>query len=187
MSRIAAAVFADQSSAEQAINALSGLGVASRDVETFVINPPGHHNRLPFGGDEDADSDARPGDRGALKGAAVGSAVGLAAGALAIPVIGPIGLAGGLAAGAYAGALAGALNSMGERTDESSLRPFGVMVAVNLDHARNDEKVLDVMYDSGAQMIERAQGEWEDGHWSDFDPVAHPQHVDFEEPKPGSK
>jgi hypothetical protein len=187
MSRIAAAVFADQSSAEQAINALSGLGVESRDVETFVINPPGHHNQLPYGGDEDADSDARPGDRGALKGAAVGSAVGLAAGALAIPVIGPIGLAGGFAAGAYAGALAGALNSMGERTAEPSLRPFGVMVAVNLVLARNDEKVLDVMYDSGAQMIERAQGEWADGHWSDFDPVAHPQHVDFEEPKPGAK
>ena len=36
MSRIAAAVFADQSSAEQAINALSGLGVESRDVETSL-------------------------------------------------------------------------------------------------------------------------------------------------------
>lgn len=187
MSRIAAAVFADQSSADQAMSALSGLGIASPDVEAFVINPPGHHGRYPIGGDEDADSDARDGDRGALRGAAVGSAVGVVAGALATPMIGPVGLAGGLAAGAYAGALAGALRRMGERKDEPSQRPFGVMVAVNLDHARSDDNVLDVMYDNGAQMIERAQGEWVDGHWSDFDPVGHPQHVDFEEPNAGMK
>ena len=186
MSRIAAAVFADQLSADQAVAALSGLGIASLDVEEFVINPPGHHNGLAMGGDEDADSDARDGDRGALRGAAVGSAVGVVAGAIATPIIGPIGLAGGLAAGAYAGALAGALRRMGERHNEPSLRPFGVMVAVNLDHARHDDKVLDVMYDNGAQMIERAQGEWEDGHWTDFDPIAHPQQVDFEEPKSGT-
>ncbi|HEY5366789.1 MAG TPA: hypothetical protein VIL19_09965 [Casimicrobiaceae bacterium] len=187
MSKIAAAVFADQASADDAMDALSGLGVGPPDVETFVLNGPGRHGQLPMGGDEDADSDARQGDRGALRGAAVGSAVGVVAGAPSIPVIGPMGLAGGLAAGAYAGALAGALSSMGERRNEPSLRPSGVMVAVNLDHARSDDKVLDAMYDSGAQMIERAQGEWTDGHWSDFDPVAHPQHVEFEEPRPGSR
>ncbi len=187
MSKIAAAVFADQAAARQAMHALSGLGLAARDVETFVLNAPGRHNQLPLGGDEAADADARPGDRGALRGAAVGSAVGVVAGALSIPIVGPMALAGGLAAGAYAGALAGALSSMGERPDEPTLRPSGVMVAVNLDHARSDDKVLDAMYDNGAQMIERAQGEWSDGHWTDFDPVAHPQHVDFEEPKAGSK
>lgn len=187
MSRIAAAVFADQSSADQALCALSGLGIGTADVEAFIVNPLGRHDRLPMGGDEGADSDARAGDRGALQGVAVGSAVGVVAGALATPMFGPMGLAGGLAAGAYAGALAGALRSMGERRDEPSLRPFGVMVAVNLDHTRSDDRVLDVMYDHGAQMIERAQGEWQHGHWTDFDPVAHPQHVDFEESKPGMK
>ncbi len=181
MSRIAAAVFNDQPAADDAMTAIAALGVAAGDVETFVVNPPGRHGTLAMGGDEDADADARPGDRGALKGAAVGSAVGVVAGALAIPIIGPIGLAGGLAAGAYAGALAGALNVMGIQRDAPSLRPAGVLVAVNLDHSSNDDAILDVMYDSGAQMIERAQGEWNDGHWADFDPVAHPQHVDFEE------
>ena len=180
MARIAAAVFADQSTANQAMAALTHLGLEDDDVDTFVINPPGRHDTLPFGGDEDADDDARPGDRGALRGAAVGGAVGVVAGALATPIVGPAGLAGGIAAGAYAGALAGALASMGRR-EEPSARPFGVMVTVNLDHTRNDDPVLDALYDGGAQMIERAQGEWQNGRWVDFDPVAHPQHVDFEE------
>ena len=100
MARIAAAVFADQSTANQAMAALTGLGLGADDVDTFVINPPGRHHALPLGGDEDADDDARPGDRGALKGAAVGGAVGVVAGALATPIVGPAGLAGGIAAGA---------------------------------------------------------------------------------------
>src|SRR6185503_9522751 len=66
MARIAAAVFADQSTANQAMAALTHLGLEHDDVDTFVINPPGRHGTLPFGGDEDADDDARPGDRGAL-------------------------------------------------------------------------------------------------------------------------
>jgi len=187
MARIAAAVFEDQVSAERALDVLAGMGLAPDSVDSFVLNPPGHHDTFPVGGDEDADDDARAGDRGALRGAALGGAFGILAGALATPIAGPAGLAGGIAAGAYAGALAGALRRMGERKDEPSQRPFGVMVAVNLDHARNDDNVLDVMYDNGAQMIERAQGEWVDGHWSDFDPVGHPQHVDFEEPNAGMK
>jgi hypothetical protein len=182
MARIAAAVFADQSSAERAMAALTALGVADADVERFVVNPPGRHNHLPLGGDEDADDDAKPGDRGALAGAAVGSAVGGVAGVLAASIIGPAGIAGGIAAGAYTGALAGALNSMGRRP-EPAVRPYGVMVAVNLDRVDDGEEVLDVLYDGGAEMIEQAQGEWRNGHWADFDPVAHPQHVDFREPK----
>ena len=59
MSKIAAAVFADQASADDAMDALSGLGVGPPDVETFVLNGPGRHGQLPMGGDEDADSDAR--------------------------------------------------------------------------------------------------------------------------------
>ena len=180
MARIAAAVFADQSTANQAMAALAGLGIGADDVDTFVINPPGRHHALPLGGDEAADDDARPGDRGALKGAAVGGAVGVVAGALATPIVGPAALAGGVAAGAYAGALAGALASMGRR-EEPAARPFGVMVTVNLDHARNDDPVLDALYDGGAQMIERAQGEWHDGRWVDFDPVGHPHPIGVEE------
>ncbi|MEO8848370.1 MAG: hypothetical protein ABI440_07050 [Casimicrobiaceae bacterium] len=185
MSRIAAAVFADQASADGAMHALWDLGVVSGDVETFVLDGPGNNGQPAQGGDEHADASARPADRGALKGAVVGSAVGVVAGALSLPVIGPMGVAGELAVGAYAGALAGALSSMGENPNEPSLRPPGVMIAVNLDGTRNDDKVLDAMYDHGAQMIECAQGEWRQGHWVDFDLDAPPQHVDFEEPKPG--
>jgi hypothetical protein len=180
MARIAAAVFEDQVSAERALDVLAGMGLAPDSVDSFVLNPPGHHDTCPVGGDEDADDDARAGDRGALRGAALGGAFGILAGALATPIAGPAGLAGGIAAGAYAGALAGALATMGKR-DDPGVRPFGVMVTVNLDRARNDERVLDALYDGGAQMIERAHGEWRNGHWADFDPVARAEHVEFTE------
>lgn len=186
MTRIVAAVFDDQQSADSAAAALRALGFGDDDVDAFVLNPPGRHHALPLGGDEDEDAQARQGDRGALTGAAVGSAIGGVAGALAMPVVGPIGVVGGLAAGAYAGSLAGALNAMGEgRRDAdgapvASLRPFGVMLAVNTDIAADEERVLDTLYDHGARMLERSHGEWRDGHWIDFDPVAPPEHIDFE-------
>ena len=62
MSRIAAAVFADRSSADQALRALSGLGVGAADVEAFFVESPGGHDRLPMDGDEGEESDARAGD-----------------------------------------------------------------------------------------------------------------------------
>ena len=186
MARIVAGVFDDQRSADGAVDSLRALGFSDEDFDSFVLNPPGRHNALPLGGDEDADAQARGSDHSALKGAAVGSAIGVVAGALATPIVGPVGLVGGLAAGAYAGSLAGALNGMGDGRKDAdgapvqSLRPFGVLLAVNTEIAADEDRVLDTLYDHGARMIERAQGEWRDGHWIDFDPVAPPQAIEFE-------
>ena len=165
MTRIVAAVFDDSAAANAATDALRRLGFGAGDVDEFVLNPPGRHHTLPLGGDEESDAQAKGSDHGAITGAAVGGAIGAVAGALATPVIGPIGLAGGLAAGAYAGSLAGALNAMGDGHHAADgavvapLRPSGIMLAVNADIAADEERILDTLYDYGARMIERAEGE----------------------------
>src|SRR2546423_149775 len=76
MTRIIAAVFDDEQAATAAAHELRNAGFEAADLDQFALNPPGRHNRLPLGGDEDADPKAEGGDGGAVTGAAIGSAVG---------------------------------------------------------------------------------------------------------------
>jgi len=92
--------------------------------------------------------------------------------------VGPVAIAGGAAAGAYAGSLAGAVRKMGDDEPAPELRPAGVMVAVNADSAEDEEIVIDLLRDRGAQMIERADGSWHNGKWADFDPVRPPNIIE---------
>ena len=178
MAQIVAGVFDDEQSATAAAHDLRSAGFEAADLDQFVLNPPGRHNRLPLGGDEDADAKAEGGDKGALTGAAIGTAVGAVAGLAAVPLVGPVAIAGGAAAGAYAGSLAGAVNKMGDDEPAPELRPAGVMVAVNADSVEDEEIAIDLFRDRGAQMIERADGAWHDGKWVDFDPVSVPVILD---------
>lgn len=43
----------------------------------------------------------------------------------------------------------------------------------------NEERVIATLRKEGAAGIERAQGEWCDGGWADFDPAATPQLAEF--------
>jgi hypothetical protein len=183
MTRIVAGVFDDEGAATAAAHELRRAGFEAADLDQFALNPPGRHNVLPLGGDEDADPKAKGGDSGAMKGAAIGSAVGAVAGLAAAPLIGPIAVAGGAAAGAYAGSLAGAVRKMGDDQPGPQTRPAGVMVAVNVESPENEELAIGVLRDRGARMIERADGAWRNGKWSDFDPVRPP---DVVEPRAGS-
>src|SRR3954466_5959746 len=133
MAQIVAGVFDDEQSATAAAHELRNAGFEAADLDQFALNPPGRHNRLPLGGDQDADAKAKGGDKGALTGAAIGTAVGAVAGLAAVPLVGPVAIAGGAAAGAYAGSLAGAVNKMGDDEPAPELRPAGVMVAVNAE------------------------------------------------------
>src|SRR6478672_7107348 len=172
MAQIVAGVFDDEQSATAAAHDLRSAGFEAADLDQFVLNPPGRHNRLPLGGDEDADAKAEGGDKGALTGAAIGTAVGAVAGLAAMPLVGPIAVVGGAAAGAYAGSLAGAVQKMGDDSPAPTTpRPAGVMVAVNAGTPEDCEVAIDVLRERGAKMIERAQGEWRGGKWADFDPV----------------
>jgi hypothetical protein len=59
-------------------------------------------------------------------------------------------------------------------------RPAGTIVAVQLDESVNAQRVIERFRDREAMVIETAEGEWRDGGWADFDPVARPRvlHVD---------
>jgi len=81
--------FDDFERADLLVSELETLGVDSEDIQKFVLNAPGQHDRYPIGGDEDADPIARGGETGAAAGAALGGAAGVALGAAAIPVVGP--------------------------------------------------------------------------------------------------
>jgi len=177
MAHIVAGLFEDQVAAERAIDALRGRGVVDEDITSFIVNPTGMHHGLPLGGDEPADNEARGGEHGAMKGAGIGGAVGIAAGLVAAPLVGPIGIAAGIGAGAFVGALAGAANSMGDDAKHiPTARPGGVMVAVNTQRSLPDDVAM-LLQTNGAKLVEQAEGEWQHGHWLDFDPVSTPRNV----------
>jgi hypothetical protein len=171
--------FDDFDHANAAREALLRMGVESSDMETFMLNPPGQHDRYPVGGDQDADKEAATGQQGAAAGATMGAAAGLAAGVAALPLVGPLAAGVGLAVGAYTGSLAGAVNEMGEKSEESTVRerPAGVRLAVRIDRPENRSRVIEVFDRHGAKSIEEAEGEWRDGSWVDFDPVSTPHWV----------
>jgi hypothetical protein len=178
MTRIVAGVFDTEQRATSAAHQLRGAGFDASDLDQFTLGAPGRHAGLPAGGDQPVDPKAEGGDTGAVKGAAIGTAVGAIAGLVATPVVGPLGIAGGAAAGAYAGSLAGAVGGMGGDRHAPPPRPAGVMVAVNAAIPESEALAVDLLRDQGARMIERADGTWHDGRWTDFDPVARPDVIE---------
>jgi hypothetical protein len=83
--------------------------------------------------------------------------------------------AGGAGVGAYTGALVGALGSMDSATHRDEMRPAENLVAVNVDAGDiTAERAISLFEDCGATQIERAEGTWSHGEWSDFDPIAAP-------------
>ena len=179
MTTIVAGIFETEAAADRAAGELRRAGFEAADLDRFVVNPPGRNNGLPMGGDVEADTEARQAHGGALSGAAIGSAIGVVAGLAATPLVGPVAIAGGLATGAYLGSMGGAMNDMSAHAGEGPvLRPAGVMVAVHTEFNEDETVAVDAMRDAGARMIERAEGSFLNGKWTDFDPVRPPQVVE---------
>jgi hypothetical protein len=181
VTQILSGQFDDFERGELLVAELHSLGVPGNDIQQFMLNAPGQHDKFPIGGDEDADRGARGSENGALAGAAIGGAAGAALGLAALPLAGPIAGVTGLAIGAYTGSLAGALNNLGDKTDKSpersSARPAGVRVVVHAPTAEQRSRVIDAMLRHHARSIEEADGEWRSGTWANFDPVSVPRWV----------
>ena len=175
MERIIAGRFPTKGDADAAAASMSPY-VDAADICIFHNNPPGQHDAYPAGGDEDED----PGAEGAGTSAA-GTAVaaGLAAGAVGA-LGGPVVALAAAATGAYIGSLAGAMGGLGDAGDKphaSDRRPGGVMLSVRIATPVNEKRVIAALRTHGAADIERADGLWRDGDWTDFNPVAAPQLV----------
>lgn len=182
MADIVAGVFDDEQSATAAAHELRNAGFDAANLDQFVLNPPGRHQGLPLGGDQDADPKAEGAESGTARGAGIGTVVGAVAGLAATPLVGPVAIAAGAATGAYAGSLAGTMSKLGDKDAQTrEPRPAGVMVAVNTDSSEDDEVAIGLLRSGGARMIERAQGTWRNGKWVDFDPVSTPNIVETRE------
>ena len=56
-------------------------------------------------------------------------------------------------------------------------RHGGVILAVRLTGQNTEERVIRDLEQQGALDVEKAQGEWRDGQWVDFNPVSRPRLV----------
>ena len=175
MERIIAGRFQTKGDADAAAALLSPY-VEAADICIFHNNPPGQHDVLDTGGDEDED----PGAEGAGSSAA-GTAVaaGLTAGAVGA-LGGPVVALAAAATAAHLGSLAGAMNGLGDAGDKphaTDRRPGGVMLSVRIATPANEKRVIAALRGQGAADIEEADGHWRDGDWTDFNPVAAPHLV----------
>jgi hypothetical protein len=176
MSTIIAGLFETINQAEDAAESLRRQHFAAGDVCHFANNPPGQHDQLPLGGDENSDPGAKHAHGGAAAGVGVGAGAGAAVGAV---VGGPPGAAVGAGVGAYIGSLMGALGKLeGKGGEERPVRrPAGAMVAVRVDGAAGERTAIQVLRAEGSSHIEKAEGQWVAGKWADFDPVVAPRLV----------
>ncbi|APV48933.1 hypothetical protein BWI17_04085 [Betaproteobacteria bacterium GR16-43] len=180
MSTVIAGLFDTGPRAAAALGQLRMAGVDDPDVCEFAINPPGQHGSYAIGGDRDESPGAEHIDEGGAKGAMMGGAVGLVVGAAAALAVGPFAIPLAAGAGAYSGSLVGGLNETGDgppRTER--LRPAGTLVAVNVSASDKDElAIARILKSAGAVEVERAEGQWTNGAWADFDPLQPPNRID---------
>ncbi len=192
MATILAARVETQQRADELMAQLHARGVARRDMQAFYVNPPGQHGAYPIGGDMDADTGTEESALGQATGVAAGAAAGLAAGAVAgaaMPPLAPIIAIAMAGVGAHVGGMAGALASTRTAEEEKqetetatpdadavNMRRGGMMLAVRVDPA-NEQSVITVMTAAAVEDLERAQGDWQDGQWVDFDPLKPPHKI----------
>lgn len=186
MSTIIAGRFESSEKADHAVETLVLHSIARDDISVFYVTPAGQHDATSIGGDMHESLGTSEAPHGAGTGAMLGAGIGIAGAlvaataGLAAPMIAVAGLA-TAAAGAYSGSLAGA---MGGTTDAShhTIRHAGMMVAVNLGKSAEESLVIDTLRGAGAVDIERGEGTWTDGDWSDFDPTQVPDLIDTTPP-----
>jgi hypothetical protein len=176
MSNIVAGRFERSLDADAALEALRRDGFPEAEIYDFAVNPPGQHGLHPAGGDVDSDAGAQHAGAGAAIGGALGLVVGLVIGSIAslhlgAPALWIIG-GGGALIGAFAGVMShlhGA--SRGDHSPQHPVEmPAGRMIAVCVDRAGSEARAVTILRQHGARGLGRAQGQWRDGGWRDFDP-----------------
>lgn len=181
MSLIVAARFTTFVEAEKAAKALFDNGFQEADVSVFFVNPPGMHNALATGGDEYADRAARASHPSLALGLGIGAIAGIAVGIVLVGVLDlrPFVAAATGGIGAYVGSLMGALRGMDgtpqTRTRGAAMdtRPSGVLLAVHVEPG-TENFASGLLKNHGGKDVERANGQWRDGRWVDFNPVVPP-------------
>src|SRR5688572_31459067 len=177
MSRIICGMYDRTVDADAALDSLKREGFQRAEVDAFYVSPPGQHAMTPLGGDAPHSSEgSRGAGFGAGIGAVVGALIGGAAGWLFSDALIVIPLAAGL--GAYLGSFAGTMARVrsGRRLSASVEHPLeprgGRMIAVLVDRQGTEPRAIEVLKSHGARDVRRAEGQWANGSWRDFDPRA---------------
>lgn len=174
MTTIISGRFEQQTAAQQAVASLQNAGFPGPGISTFFVNPAGQHDRFMVGGDQDESPGAKDSDRGAAAGTGIGGVAGAAAGVLTTPLTGPAGALGGAALGAYVGSLIGSMAGTDDADEMPPVRAAGMLVAVAVGDAANQQDAIDALRAAGATAMERAEGQIIDSQWVDFDPLSSP-------------
>ncbi|SDV47705.1 hypothetical protein [Chitinasiproducens palmae] len=186
MSIIVAGRFDTYPAAQAAAARLFENGFLEEDVSLFFVGPRGRHDKTPIGGDQQHDEGTKNAHKGAGIGSVIGAVVGAGIGAAMFNLVNsPIPLTVAAAGvGAWVGSLLGAMvrtrrdtAHSAQREPQNKVRHSGVIVAV---HASETTRLRagQILADAGASDLERANGRWTNGEWSDFDPVQPPQPLD---------
>jgi hypothetical protein len=180
MSRIICGMFDASVDADAALEELKGEGFQRSEVDAFYVSPPGQHDMTSVGGDVSSSEGSRGAGIGAGLGAAIGAVVGAAAGWV-VSAAGGIGIVViplGAGLGAYVGSFAGSMSRVrgGRRSSATVEHPVeprgGRMIAVNVDRSGTEKRAIEILKRRGARDVRRAEGQWADGSWRDFDPRA---------------
>lgn len=180
MSLIVAARFGTFEQAENTAAMLMKKGIHQDEIQLFFVNPAGAHARYRMGGDYFSDPAASGAHYGAVVGAAVVGLIGaLVGGLLAFTLSDAImPIVGGAGVGAYIGSLGGAMYHLGRKPGPTEQvesvkkdRASGVVVAVHAEDEA-ERSVAMALHDAGGVEVERAQGQWVNGRWEDFDSLA---------------
>ena len=184
MSLIVAGRFTTFPAAEAAAEKLYAEGFVEEDVNLFFVNPRGQHARHPAHG---AVAGAPPGHlasqhhtRNITAGAVAGAVVGVVIFSAFSAALPSVVIAAGV--GAWIGARIGASVSARAAARQAlahheivhhEMRNSGVLLSVHVCY-ENQDHAAQLLREAGATDIERASGQWHDGHWADFDPTRAP-------------
>jgi hypothetical protein len=188
MSLIVAGRFTTFPAAEAAAEKLYAEGFVEEDVNLFFVNPRGQHARYAARG-----ASAPPGfalsphhTRNITAGAVAGAVVGVvifSAFSAALPsvvIAAGVGAWIGARIGASVGNKAAAQQAQAHREIvHHETRSDGVLLSVHVCY-ENQDLAAQLLRETGATDVERASGQWHDGHWADFDPTRAP--MPFAEP-----
>jgi hypothetical protein len=181
MSLIVAGRFTTFPAAEAVAETLFARGFIEEDVNLFFVNPRGQHaharHAMGIATPREPDHMSQHLSRNVTAGAVAGAVAGVvifAGMSAAFPVVV---IAAGV--GAWLGAWVGmtASRQQGAEHHERVLREMrnsGVLLAVHVT-AETQAVAADVLREAHADDIERASGQWQGGHWADFDPTSTPQ------------
>ncbi|MDR3101382.1 MAG: hypothetical protein LBV73_30495 [Paraburkholderia sp.] len=175
MSLIVAGRFTTFPAAEAVAEQLFARGFVEEDVNLFFVNPRGMHDMHHASHSAHADAASPHRKRNLVIGAIAGGVVGiLLFGALLTASLPSTAIA--AVVGAWIGSRIGAgwqRRAEHEERVHHETRQSGVLLAVHVS-AENQATAAEVLREAGANDLERASGQWNGGHWADFDPTHEP-------------